>query len=301
MKNYKDILNVKSGASQEEIRKAYLKKAQEWHPDKHQDKGEEALKEAEAKFKDIGEAYENLKNGIETSEDSRKRSFDSDDIGEMLRNFARRSGFSFGMEPQEQDFYEEMTIPVTIQNLYNEEEIETFHTRFSEKSMTLCSKCEGTGQHISSQMQGNMYIHRTSICSVCGGQGFKSSGQGEKIKVKIKVTLKNLQRFVKLEKAGNYNPRTKKYNDLLIRPILQRSYNYDIAENGASLVMTLPVKYEHLRDGKKLRITIFGNKVTVDVPAKQSLQRMLVVHGKGMPIGDGSRGNLYIKLDLKYE
>lgn len=28
-----------------------------WHPDKHQQAGDEAMKEAEIKFKDIGEGY----------------------------------------------------------------------------------------------------------------------------------------------------------------------------------------------------------------------------------------------------
>ena len=39
------------------IKKAYRKAAVVWHPDKHSTKSEEEQKEAEAKFKDIGEAY----------------------------------------------------------------------------------------------------------------------------------------------------------------------------------------------------------------------------------------------------
>ncbi|KKM78730.1 hypothetical protein LCGC14_1357060, partial [marine sediment metagenome] len=69
---------------------------------------------------------------------------------------------------------------------------------------------------------------------------------------------------------------------------------------GMGLMMTLPVAYKHLRDGGKLRISIFGNKITIDIPPKPSMQRMVVVPGKGMPVGNGHRGQLYIKLDLKY-
>ena len=39
------------------IKKAYRKAAIQWHPDKHANDSEEKLKEAELKFKEIGEAY----------------------------------------------------------------------------------------------------------------------------------------------------------------------------------------------------------------------------------------------------
>ncbi|MBD3270435.1 DnaJ domain-containing protein, partial [Candidatus Peregrinibacteria bacterium] len=54
-KDYYQILGVDKGAGETEIKKAYRKKAMEWHPDKH--KGDT---EAEKKFKDINEAYEVL-------------------------------------------------------------------------------------------------------------------------------------------------------------------------------------------------------------------------------------------------
>lgn len=55
-RDYYAILGVDRDASQDDIRKAYRKSALRWHPDKNQDKKEEA----EAKFKDIAEAYDVL-------------------------------------------------------------------------------------------------------------------------------------------------------------------------------------------------------------------------------------------------
>ncbi len=55
-KNYYDILHLPETATDEEIKKAYRKLAKECHPDRHPgDSG------AEAKFKEIGEAYDVLK------------------------------------------------------------------------------------------------------------------------------------------------------------------------------------------------------------------------------------------------
>jgi DnaJ family protein C protein 7 len=50
------ILDVAKNADEDEIKKAYKKQALRWHPDKHHDSDEDH-REAEKRFKDIGEAY----------------------------------------------------------------------------------------------------------------------------------------------------------------------------------------------------------------------------------------------------
>ncbi|KAH9311706.1 hypothetical protein KI387_026741 [Taxus chinensis] len=54
--DYYKVLNVVRSASEEELKKAYRKLAMKWHPDKNPDNN----KDAEAKFKQISEAYEVL-------------------------------------------------------------------------------------------------------------------------------------------------------------------------------------------------------------------------------------------------
>src|SRR5689334_24237593 len=53
--DYYAALGVERGASQDEIKKAYRRLAQKYHPDVSKEP------EAEARFKEIGEAYETLK------------------------------------------------------------------------------------------------------------------------------------------------------------------------------------------------------------------------------------------------
>ncbi|EKE28312.1 MAG: Chaperone protein DnaJ [uncultured bacterium (gcode 4)] len=55
-KDYYDILWVDRKSTEADIKKAYRKKAMEWHPDKHK-----WDKKAEEKFKEINQAYEILK------------------------------------------------------------------------------------------------------------------------------------------------------------------------------------------------------------------------------------------------
>ena len=60
--DYYDVLKVPKNATDDELKKAYRKLAMKWHPDKNQDKKEVA----EAKFKQISEAYEvSLHNTLE--------------------------------------------------------------------------------------------------------------------------------------------------------------------------------------------------------------------------------------------
>uniref|UniRef100_A0A3B4ZQI4 DnaJ homolog subfamily B member 1-like n=1 Tax=Stegastes partitus TaxID=144197 RepID=A0A3B4ZQI4_9TELE len=53
-KDYYDILGIKKGATEEDIKKAYRKQALRYHPDKNKSPG------AEEKFKEIAEAYDVL-------------------------------------------------------------------------------------------------------------------------------------------------------------------------------------------------------------------------------------------------
>ncbi len=60
-----EILGVDRGATIEEIKRAYHRKAAKYHPDKVSHLGEEFRELAEEKFKEINWAFETLKSGRE--------------------------------------------------------------------------------------------------------------------------------------------------------------------------------------------------------------------------------------------
>ena len=51
-RDYYEVLGIKKGASESEIKSAFRKKAMQYHPDKNPED-----KEAEEKFKEVTEAY----------------------------------------------------------------------------------------------------------------------------------------------------------------------------------------------------------------------------------------------------
>jgi molecular chaperone DnaJ len=57
-KDYYDVLGVGRDASEDDLKKAYRKLAMRWHPDRNQ-----GDKQAEARFKELNEAYDVLKDG----------------------------------------------------------------------------------------------------------------------------------------------------------------------------------------------------------------------------------------------
>lgn len=180
-RDYYDILGVDSDASEKEIKKAYRKKAMEYHPDRNPDDPE-----AEKKFKEASEAYEVLSDaeqrrrydqfgheGVNQNGGGRRGArgrggfHDIEDIfsafDEIFGGRGQRRGGGGGRSSRQggrpgSDL--RVTLSLTLEEIAEGAEKELRLRRYAE-----CETCDGTGAE--GGMAGNNY----AMCPKCDGTG----------------------------------------------------------------------------------------------------------------------------------
>lgn len=177
-RDYYEVLGVSKNASEDEIKKAYRKKAKEFHPDLHPGDAE-----AEAKFKEANEAYEVLS-------DSQKKArydqfghagvdpnygaggsgaygggfgggFDFGDLGDIFGSFFG-GGFGGGRQsnPNAPRRGEDVQTRVTVSF---EEAAKGCKRTVDINRVDTCSECHGTGAKAGTSPK---------TCPDCGGRGY---------------------------------------------------------------------------------------------------------------------------------
>jgi len=182
-----DRLGVKTDATESEIKKAFYKLAQKWHPDKITDPTEKP--EAEEKFKEINEAYEVLsdKNKRETydrygKEGLSETGFHAGDPFDIFGSFFGNPGGRYRQGPQRTEDIKHQ-IGVTLSELYKGIKKKMRVSRNvictdckgsgskREGAVTKCTGCDGQGIRIEVTAHGNMRLQRQTTCSACKGRG----------------------------------------------------------------------------------------------------------------------------------
>ena len=185
-KDYYNLLGVSKTASADEIKKAYRKMAMKYHPDKNP-----GDKEAEAKFKEINEAYEVLKDEQKRAAYDRYGSdaFENGGMGGSTGGFNGFAGGGFGgfdfsdIFGQFSDIFGESETRKSSKNrsqrgsdlrydvtLTLEEAFAGKNIDISFMSSVKCDHCNGTG----SEDKDNGNIN----CPDCGGTGTIRKKQG---------------------------------------------------------------------------------------------------------------------------
>lgn len=206
-KDYYETLGVSKSASQEEIKKAFRALARKYHPDANPENKEQA----EAKFKEIGEAYEVL------SDENKKRMYDQtgsvdfgsgrqdfrwqdfshfndfSDLGDLFRTIfgggggGGFGGFSddsifggFGNRGPELDMAMQMKVNLSDAYRGTQKSVkyrrnapceECNGTGAKNQKLNTCRTCQGTGQQRVVQGQGFFRMVSVTTCGTCNGRG----------------------------------------------------------------------------------------------------------------------------------
>lgn len=170
--NHYETLGVSETASAEEIKKAFRKKAFEFHPDKNQDDPT-----TEAKFKAVTEAndvlsdpskrsaYDNRRSGGQVEFDEDGIEFNVEDLFGSLFGRARAAGFSFfNRQPRQQPAVEAFPVQINV-HLQLHEVFQQQSKEIKFDYLSTCKDCKGIGY-----TQTKTSTHKLS-CEDCGGSG----------------------------------------------------------------------------------------------------------------------------------
>ncbi len=328
-RDYYEVLGVSKSAAAEEIKKAYRKKAMQYHPDKNP--GDKA---SEEKFKEAAEAYEIL------SSPEKKQRYDEyghagmgnqggfsgqhmtmEDIFSSFGDIFSGRGFggssSYG---QHVNRGSNLRIKVTL-NLSEvangcEKKLKVkkyvscneCHGSGAKGSSghTTCTTCRGSGQvtRISNSIFGQ--IQQSSTCPTCSGEGKiinqkcdKCYGEGlvqgeEVVTIKIPAGVgEGMQ--LSVGGKGNAARRGGIPGDLLV--LIAEEDHPELIRDENDLIYNLFLSFPDLALGLTAEIPTIDGRVKVKIEAGTQPEKILRLRGKGIPDVNGyGKGDLLVKI-----
>lgn len=325
-----DVLGVGRDSSVDQIKKAYRKKALQYHPDRNP--GDQ---EAEEKFKEATEAYSILSDPASRQRydqfghaafDQRAGGFNAfefgdfsgfeDIFGDIFSAFfggqAPRSGgrgrpgrdlkYNLDIDFEEAAFGAEKDITVERRLL-----CETCNGSGAKEgsSPARCQRCSGSGQM--TVQQGFFTISRT--CPDCSGAGSVISdpctgcrGQGlaykkSKINVKIPAGIDHGQRL-KLRGEGESGLKGGPNGDLYVQ-VSVRKHPFFRRED-SELICEVPITYADAVLGTALEVPTLEGTTEVTVPPGTESGRVFRLRNQGIQVlGSARRGDLHVCVNIE--
>lgn len=324
-RDYYEILGISKGASEAEIKKAYRKKAIEYHPDKNPDD-----KDAEAKFKEAAEAYEVLSNPDKKARYDQfgHQAFEGgggfggggmnmDDIfsqfGDIFGGAFGGGGFSGfgGGQRRAKGSNLRIRVKLNLEEIANGVEKKIKVKRKVQATGTTyktCATCHGTGQvtRIANTILGRMQT--SAPCNVCGGAGqtidkkpADADAQGLKV-VEETVSLKIPAGVVddmqlKVSGKGNDAPGNGIPGDLIV--LIEEERHPKLQREGDNLHYDMYISYPEAVLGTSKEIDTVTGKVRIKVEAGVQSGKILRLRGKGIPNINGyGRGDLLVHVNV---
>jgi len=331
-KDYYEILGVDKSSDDKTLKSAFRKLAKEYHPDHNAGKPE-----AEAKFKEISEAYERLKNPESRAAYDRYGHAAFDGSGGRGNHSGGFDGnFSSAFSDIFNDFFGDFSNSTRSRETSNRGsdlrynlEI-TLEEAYSGKSDTInvpmntecsgckgnggengeapivCPNCQGSGKTRASQ--GFFMIERS--CTSCNGSGQIvvnpckfCGGQGrvkkpKKLSINVPAGVEDGNR-IRLSGQGEAGLRGGRTGDLYIFVSIKPHKFFQ--RDGSDLYCNVPVSMATAALGGQIDIpTIDGSKLSVSIPEGSQNNKHLRLRGKGMPIlRQKNFGDLHLQISVE--
>lgn len=265
-RDYYEVLGVEKTATDEELKKAFRKLAKKYHPDANPDNKEEA----EAKFKEVNEAYEVLS-------DKQKRNM-YDQFGHSGPNgyandfsgFSGFDGFSGGFNGAGVDF--------DLNDIFSSffgGNAKRSNRNGPVRGRDLKVHIEITFEEAAFGVTKEIVINRDEQCDVCKGTGSKPGTSTETCKV-----------------CGGRGTVTTMQNTIL--GSFQSSRTCDNCGGTGKVISSPCTECKGRGTVKKQR------KIKVSIPAGIDNGQMISLNGEGEPgLRGGGPGNLYITVSVK--
>ena len=323
--DYYEILGVSKSASASEIKKAYRKKALQYHPDKNPGDAN-----AEQQFKKAAEAYEIL------SDQQKRQKYDQfghaafeggqgfggggmnmDDIFSQFGDIFGSAfgggfgGFGGGGRRATKGKNLRVRVKLTLEELVLgvEKKIKVKRkVQAPEARFSTCGTCGGSGQvmRVTNTVLGRMQT--ASTCSACGGSGQSlvnrppgSDVNGliakeELVSVNIPAGVEDGMQL-KMSGKGNDAPGNGISGDLII--LIQVESHKSLSREGDNLHMDLYVSLPEAILGASKEIDTVQGPVRIRLEAGIQSGKILRLKGKGIPSLNGyGKGDLLVHVNV---
>jgi curved DNA-binding protein len=295
-KDYYKVLGVNKSASQDEIKKAYRKLARKYHPDTNPNDPK-----AEEKFKEVGEAYEVLK-------DPQKRSR-YDQLGANWKQYAGAGpgwpGSGSGGRTYTYDFggkgfnFEDLGGGFSdfFEMFFGRGADDRFSGFGSDYGSQFGRETRTTNMQKGQDMQSSFSITlREAYSGTQRSLRLQRNGKIRNINVKIPGGIKDGGK-IRVAGEGGESQAGGKAGDLYL--IVNVAPDNFFTRKGDDLYCEVPVTIKEAFYGSKIDIPTFNGRVIVKVPPKTQGGKTLRLKGKGMPkLRSSGFGDLYAKIKL---
>lgn len=276
-KDYYAVLGVRRDASGEEVNAAYRKLARKFHPDISK------LPDAEARFKELGEAYDVLR-------DQEKRKL-YDQYGEHWKAVSEGRASPADGERVRVDFRTDGFNPDDLGDLGS-----IFEQFFGGGASSRVGRSGRSGSHgIDTEALFELSVEEAFV----GGERSLSlqdptTGEAKRYSVKIPAGVRPGQR---IRLAGQGRGGGSQPGDLYLVISIVDSDRFELRD--ADVYTALDIAPWEAALGCTAKLPVLGGQVNVKVPAGSSSGREIRLSGKGYPRADGTRGDLYAELRIR--